>query len=297
MNSDKLGWMVSAPGAHARSPTQRSRKELERLENAVRAQLMHVAIECTRSTTRSIRMMIDLSVFLSMESLTSIIPRNTKRGSMLSHQVALPKYPVEDERIYHKMALTDAYNGVICTMAMHNLRDDLLPVSGEPVTLRLLFDGDDTHVAKASAEQICERFSHWDAAGTSLKQALSAIQSVIAGDAPAYAQQEHLLYRSACIQRGWQADNLDTSCLTMIGHSATHLFGPKLPSSVTEFCLYAMVDTWSETARRFNPVDPILGQEPDGSDPATSVDAADGFVSADTMSRLWYGKKRRPNRD
>ena len=297
MNSDKLGWMMSAPGVRARSAAPTSREEIEALENAVRAQLMHVAIGCTRSTARSIRIMIDLSVFLSMESLTNRMFGKITRGHMLSHRAALPYHSASDQHPYHQATPIDANSGVICIMAMQSLGDHVLPVSGEPVTLRLLFDSDDTHVAKTRAEQICERFSHWKASETSLRQALSAIQAVIAGDTPAYATRERLLYNSACIQRGWQADMLDISDFAMASYSAAHSPAPKLSSSITDFCLSTMVDAWSETAERFNPAEPMLGQEPDGSDPATSVDVADTYVSGETMSRLWYGKKRRPKHD
>ena len=115
------------------------------------------------------------------------------------------------------------------------------------------------------------------------------------------AVSERMIYRSASVCKGWHERIVDPVHFLHSSFEEDAWQEPRLAGPISALCKERVEAVWRETAKAFVVPEPRNEEaeenvDDDGTDLATSSDAADDFVCADRMASLWYGSKRRPNR-
>ncbi len=277
------------------------------LDDAIRARLMHVAVGVIGmgGIGSVVRMLVDLSVHVSLHETKLRKHGSVAHGLIMLHggDAQAPAYDFNATICEDAHMVVPKWSYVATRTPLSNVPPmDLAPTLGEPMTLRLLFDAETSCGTSQIAEQLCSRFSAWNTATTSLKQAMEAIHTtlIIPAAYPA-ASCERMIYRSASVCKGWHDRIVDPVHFLHSSFEGDAWPEPRLTAPIAALCKERVEAAWHETAKAFAVREPLsddAGESADGdsADLATSTDAADDFVRADRMASLWYGNKRRPHR-
>jgi hypothetical protein len=272
---------------------------LRALDEAIRAKLVHVAIGVGGSGSQVVRMLVDLSVHVSLQEAHIRAQGSFTRGIIVLHGATSHGRRYDsDAHVWDRAnILAPKWSHVATQTHMSNvMHTDLVPATVEPLTLRLLFDAQSHCGASRMAELLCARFSAWHAATTSLKEAMTAIRgALIVPDSHPTAQDERMIYRSGSVCKGWRDKIVDPAHFLRSSFEDDAGHGPRLAAPVAELCKQRVEAAWHETAKALQHAGPAT-DEASGTDEAdinAAADAADDFVCAGRMTSLWYGSKRR----
>ncbi|MFI0849386.1 hypothetical protein [Mesorhizobium sp. IMUNJ 23232] len=292
MTNNKLGLLSRADNAR---PIQimhiDDRTSAAAFDEGIRAQLIHVVIGVGGTGSQTVRMLIDLSVSLSLDDVYTPMQGSLKHGNLF-----LPAGSHAKRAAAHD---ADEWLGVCTQVRMcGGTQSDLMhSMIGEPLTLRLVFDAFSERQASDLAELLCTHFSARHVAMTSLRETMAALRTTLLDpQRPRCFTCMPLSYRSASVFKGWRGRIGDPVCL--LGANATDdgWREPHVPTELSELFAQRCEAAWYEA-------EALKAPEPHDEEPAAesedlskSSDAADDFVCADRMLSLWYGQRRRRRR-
>lgn len=294
----KLGLVaVSTPARPIQVMLDDAQMNANAFDDAIRAQLLHVAIGVGGAGSKTVRMLVDLSVWLSLDAYPQgsfksgvlLIPAQFKRPTDSRH--VLPWDADEFALPVAKRVCTTIYS---CTNAHF---DPQRSAVGDAFTLRLLFDSFDERQTEKMADVMCKQFAAWHEATTSLREAMAAIRSTLFEPQRQHFVYVPLLYRSASVYKGWQDRIVDPVSYDRCNTLAESWSEPKVPRQLSDLLAARCETLWSEAAEalhRPQPQEDELVEESEEFE--TSSDAADDYVCADRMLDFWYGGKRRRRR-
>ena len=269
------------------------------LDEAIRAQLLHVAIGVGGTGSRVVRMLIDLSVYLSLDQIYAqgsvghgvlLIPAESQTGIAAAHDAH------EWDRT--QMLVSRWSRACIQVRTCGGIQiDPMHSAIGEPLTLRLLFDAFNERQANDMADLLCAHFSAWHAATTSLREAMAAVRTTLIEPRQPRRVFMPLSYRSASVCHGWHARIADPTSFLQASAGDDGWREPQVSNELSAFFARRCEAVWYETAKALQAPEPRDEEPAAGSeDLGKSVDAADDFVCADRMLSLWYGKRRHRRR-
>ena len=294
MTNNKLGLVAPTEAARPIQIMQADdRMPATAFDESIRAQLLHVAIGVGGTGTRTVRMLVDVSVYLSLESYV--------QGGFKSGVIVIPGKldgPTEPHDDYPRkqIEVANARWKSVCTKvysytATHGAAMQS-PV-GDAFTLRLLFDAFGERQASDMADVLCAHFGAWQQATTSLREAMAAIRSTLLEPQRTHYVYMPMLYRSAAVCKGWPKRIIDPVRFLHCDAMEDSWSEPRLPSQLSDLFAARFEALWSETAKALNAPEPPEDEAAsENEDLADSTDAADDFVCADRMLTLWYGSKR-----
>jgi hypothetical protein len=299
MSNDKLTWVSRAQTVQ--SPQRRTKDysggQRIAVDNAIRAQLMHVAIGFAKVPSQAVRILIDLSVYISMHDEKTLSQRRAARNVLIHGAKPHWDSPIDQsEHVWEQTGILIPYQASVCTAVRSDFTEHLRPVSGDPITLRLLFDAHSERNATDKARQLCKRFSEWHDAETSLKAAMAAIHAVIINHSVSDEAYDRLYYKSADVRKGWHAHIADPIRFLMCDALTRDVIVPRLPMEIGDYCISSVENAWHETAKKFGLFSDGRGSDLPGepvSDLEEMTDVADDYVSAERMIGMWFGKRPR----
>lgn len=300
MTNDKLNTVPAPDGARQLTfySIDDDAAPLRALDEAIRATLVHVAIGVGGTGSRVARMLVDLSVHVSLQETQLHTQGSFAGGIIVLHGTnqRTDRYDIDPPNWDGAMLAPKWSHVATQTHVSKLLHTDLAHATVEPLTLRLLFDANTHCGASRMTELLCSRFSGWHAATTSLKEAMAAIRTtLIVPDAYPTAQCERMIYRSGSVCKGWHDKIVDPAHFLRSSFDDDAWHEPRLTGPVAELCKQRVEAVWHETAKALQDISQPSDDtgEADEADLNAASDAADDFVCADQMTSLWYGSKRR----
>jgi hypothetical protein len=298
MADSKLGLAAAKSAARPIQFLQADdRMNVAALDDAIRAQLLHVAIGVGGAASKTVQMLIDLSVWISLE--THVESRCNTGVLMVPTQV---KRPPE----WHELSLWDEagfaapVHKSVCTRVYSyktTHSDTLCSAVGDAFTLRLMFDSFSERQTTKLADLLIHDFGAWHETTMSLREAMEAIRSTLLEPRRHHFVYVPMLYRSAEVCRGWDERIASPASFLHCGEVEEGWAEPNVPRELTNLLATRCETLWKEAAKALHSPEPgeddVLEQD---HDPWTSSEAADDYVCADRMLTFWYGSKRRRRR-
>lgn len=306
MTNDKLELVSASDGARPLlGMPLRGSEGTVAFDNAIRAQLMCVAVGVGGTGSHTAKMLIDLSVYLSLDDSYAAF-----EGGASPAIVLIPSQPRSllsgmcDAHEWDRANMLIPYWSSVCTQPRASCRfeqDLTFPIPAQPMTLRLLFEADSKRRAEEAAVLLCEGFSAWHAATTSLAEAMAAIRTTLLD--PWHKQERisvPLTYRSALVCQGWRRRIADPMSFLQASSVSDRSSDHVAYKALSDIFAQRFEAAWHETARSLQNLESLesddegLGTE--CQDLAESGDAADDYVCSGKMVSLWYGEKKRRRR-